>query len=371
MSALVQLPPQDAWLALRAQAASQPQQTAVLAKRHGRWQALSWSALERAVQQATPGWARLGVGPGKPLNVLGPLSPASLVSLFAVHALGASLELAQPGAEAAALAQAGVLLVDGGHDLDLALRAPAASLRQVVVADALALAGVAAPAGVHLQGFDALLATGGPAVADPSPASADAGGQELARLHLSQGGVQRLHRAELNGTLGTELARRGPRDRALAEFDLAWLPGLAWLLGPWARAGLTLVLPEPGGDALRDRQEAGAVLWLVPAAGLRRLSATLADRMPARGLAAVAVHAALAGETHGLARWARWRVRQRLGLAGLRTVVSDTPADAEAQQLIIGLGLDRPGPADRGQAAAPAAAHPAERSPLNLEGSPS
>lgn len=326
--------------ALGAQALHRPLAPALRAKRHGRWFETGWSDLSRRVREAARGWAALGLLRGGAVASVGPLSPAFVITLLAAAGQGTQVRVA--GDEAALLGSARLVLAEGEHELERVLRHAGPALEVVVLADAAALAGASARAGVRLLSFDQLLALGA-AAAEPAHGLPFAAPAPLARVEAPERGVDARLAPPTAG--GADIATAG--QRAFAEFAPGWLPGAAWLLGPWLQGGATLVLPEPGGDAAADRHEAAATGWLAPGARVRLFADELRQRTPARGLAGAVTRAALAGASHPLAAFARRRIRAGSGLARTERLLTDADAAAEALALLAALGVERPPLAQR------------------------
>ena len=316
---------------LQARADRQPQAVALRSKRRGRWHELTWADAARQARQAAQGWAALGLLRGGSIGAVGALGPAFVASLFGAVESGLRMQVG-----AAATAGVRHVLVDCGHDLERVLRDAGPALGCVAIADADALAGVQAPAGVRLISFDALLALGAqsppPALGLPFPAPA------VLRRVDAGGGFAEIHAPAILASADDGTVT----PRVLLDFDSDWLPGLAWLLDHWSRSGATLVLPEPGGDSGIDRREAAASLWLAPSDRLLAFTAELQRRTAARGLAAAAVRAALSEARHPAANLARWRIRDELGLRRMAAVVTDLDAGAAPLAVLRTLGIAAP-----------------------------
>ncbi|MCW7540159.1 hypothetical protein OOT46_20200 [Aquabacterium sp. A7-Y] len=320
------------------QAEALPQGAALRAKRLGLWHQLGWREFARQVHHAARGWAALGVTPRDTIALVGALGPAFVATLYAAQALGVTVEVAGLQAEPALLATARFVLADSGHDLERVLRDAGSALQAAVVADATAQAGSALPHGAQLRSFDELLRLGAQADVPPLPASTAA--VTAVRVH-DRGQVRELAAPRVPASHAA--VRVGEPGRVFADVPPDWLPGWAWLLSDWPHSGLTLVLPEPGGDAGSDRREAAARYWLAAPARVLAVAETLQRRTPRSGLAARALRAALSGERHPLARWARRRIAAGLGLAHTRRLIGEAAADAPAYAVLAALGIAVPG----------------------------
>jgi len=320
------------------QAARRPDAEALRSKRRGAWQVRTWSRLAEDARLAALGWASLGVRPGDRITLLGPLSANLIAMLFAADALGASVDLAAPQAEATLVGQTRFAFAEGTHELERLLRYRSRVLEAVVLGDPEIEAGDASSAGLALHSADHLAAEGrrrtgqGHALPDRRDAAGD-----MARIHREGGIVAMLPRHCFDAQ-----ARIGPDERVLGDFEPSWFEGLEFLAHQWPRIAPRLLIPEPGGDAVSDRREAHATTWLAPCHRLAEVIEQFDARVPTSGLGAAAVRSVLRGGHGLLTQLSRARIVAGLGLADMRQVHSDAGIPDATRRVLESLGLSLP-----------------------------
>jgi hypothetical protein len=323
--------------AFRAQALQRPRAEALRLRQHGAWRRLSWSELAVRVDRAAQGWAALGVSQGDTVVAVGALGEAFIVTLIAVQVLGAQMRVEEESALDAVIARARFVLAQGTREVDRVSMHRSASLQALVVENdfgAEPSADLVPVAWQHLiEGEGVAVSARGDAAPEPA----------LAPQPLHPGAAWRT---------------------VLADFPLHWLPGLRWLMTSWPVSGATLVVAEARGDTSAQLIEARPELWIASAQALAAFAAAGRSRVPASGLGAIAVRAALADGRGVLRSAARWRLRQVLGLGSVRAVLTEAQALPAAVVMVQRLGaavdFDAPLPAEplRPRPAAPAAAPP-------------
>lgn len=340
--------------ALLAQARRAPQAEALRSRRRGQWRAHTWQRLAAQADLAARGWAALGVLPGDRIVALGPLGADLIVTLFAADALGATVVLAHDAAEPEVIGDARFAFADGTHELERLLRHRGPLLRAAVVGDA----AVVPPSGrvdrVPLYGTAQLFAAGCAHATLPT----NAGRSAIAQVVGRDGAVHTLGTPE---SAGPEL---GFADRVFADFSPTWPAGLGFVLHAWPATAPLLLIPEPHGDAVTDRREARANIWLAPPERLEAMAASLNARVPSRGLGARVARAVLAGRrsvpgasasgasasgasasgasafcASVLGAPARSRIRAAMGLAATRRTVSDAAVAEPTGRLLSALGI--------------------------------
>lgn len=317
--------------AFSAQALHRPRAEALRVVRHGAWRRLSWSELAVRAGHAARGWASLGVGRDDTIVAVGALGESFILTLLAVQLLGARVKVDAGASLDRAIADARFVLAQDTREVDRVLMHRSASLRALVIENEF---GTEPSADVVPLVWDRLIEAGAAQATRSLDGHADAG----ANMHAPAPGR------------GVLLEGGTPCRTVLADFPPCWLPGLRWLMDSWPAAGATLVVADADGNAGAALTVARPELWIASAQTLAAFDAGARGRVPATGLGARAVRAALA-EGSGLWQSAmRWRLREALGLRSVRSVLTE-PQTAPAavallQRLGVAIEFDPPQPAE-------------------------
>jgi long-chain acyl-CoA synthetase len=257
---------------LRRNAASMGARPAMREKRHGIWQALTWSDYETVVLRLAGGLDAAGFRRGDRLAVLGDNRPRLYAALLAAQALGgAGMPVwpdAEPGAIAAALGDAGVTVavVEDQEQLGklLAVKDQLPSLMLVVVLDPRAARGADA---AWLRDIGAIEQHGA-ALPDPLEGITEARPGDLALLlpSLDAPGAVMLTHANLLAAAHaiTTVEQVRATDETMAFMPMAWVGDALYSLTLGLHVGFTCNCPEGPETARRDLREIGPHILAVP-----------------------------------------------------------------------------------------------------------
>ena len=291
-------------------------QTALVFKSRGTWQALSWSAVLEQIGRAASGLSHLGVTPGGYVAFDGEITPRLLIVAAAAKAIGAEL-VAVP--LAASRARLDALILDprvqfvAGHGRETVAEWQRFSEghRRVPIL------------------FDHVTPE------SKSPGEGVFTFQQLTSLALQPG---------WSASLAPAQDTRKARTLWFAE-TTDWEQGLDTLLDRWLGEAIAVALPESRRAADRDQAELEPDLWLASAVSLSRSATAFTERLPAVGQLRRLIDATLAG---GQAPWhavLRFLLRRRTGLSRLSRIdlAPGQVAPAEAARFFGGLGLSLDG----------------------------
>jgi len=312
---------------------------ALVHKSGGRWRGFDWRAVSDEAGALAHGFAELGVRAGDEVLLLAGPRPRALLVALAVQGLGAtpiaigSDVTADDLAKLLAASPARFAFADEGANLERLLAGDARGALEAIVHDDRRGAHAAADPrlrtyarvagdGARRRGEGAVLSVAAEAVPGGAPAGLWSGLAD--------------HPADASPRPG------GAGERFIIVEQLASAP-TAVILARWLASGALLALPEPNGDAERDRRDVAPTTLVASTAWLDRLWLDTEARLPPIGtLARRLVNRALAiGIEAPLARLSVLGPLARgLGLDRVRStvVVGGTLAPA-AWRLLAALGV--------------------------------
>jgi long-chain acyl-CoA synthetase len=280
-------------------AARRPGAPAMREKRYGIWQALSWAALARMVEQLACGLHDAGLARGEHIVVIGANRPRLYATMLAAQALGAiPVPLYQDAVADECVfplhnAQVRFAIAEDQEQVDklLEIRARCPQLAAIYYDEPRGLRNYREPG---LQALDALLAAG-ERVAGASPGlfreEVERGApDDVAAMFFTSGttgqpkGVVHTHRSLIDrAKAGQEFDRLTEREEVLAYLPPAWIGQNIFSYAQWLACGYVVNCPESGGTVMIDLKEIGPTYYFAPPRIFEALLTSVTIRMEDAG----------------------------------------------------------------------------------------
>lgn len=280
-------------------AAERPGAPAMREKEYGIWQALTWSALARMVQELACGLHQAGLRRGEHMVVIGANRPRLYATMLAAQSLGAvPVPLYQDAAAAECVfpinnAEVRFAFAEDQEQVDklLEVRAQCPQLGAIYYDDPRGLRNYAEP-GLH--SLDEL-AQSGRAFGDAQPGFfreqvEAARPDDVAAMFFTSGttgqpkGVVHTHRTLLDrAAAGAEFDKLDAREEVLAYMPPAWVGQNIFSYAQWLACGFVVNCPESSGTVMIDLKEIGPTYYFAPPRIFEALLTSVMIRMEDAG----------------------------------------------------------------------------------------
>lgn len=280
-------------------AAERPGAAAMREKEYGIWQALTWSALARMVQELACGLHQAGLRRGEHMVVIGANRPRLYATMLAAQSLGAiPVPLYQDAVAAECVfpinnAEVRFAFAEDQEQVDklLEVRAQCPQLGAIYYDDPRGLRNYA-EAGLH--SLDEL-AQAGRTFGEAQPhffreQVEAAQPDDVAAMFFTSGttgqpkGVVHTHRTLLDrAAAGAEFDKLDAREEVLAYMPPAWVGQNIFSYAQWLACGFVVNCPESGGTVMIDLKEIGPTYYFAPPRIFEALLTSVMIRMEDAG----------------------------------------------------------------------------------------
>lgn len=280
-------------------AAARPGAAAMREKEYGIWQALTWSALARMVQELACGLHQAGLRRGEHMVVLGANRPRLYATMLAAQSLGAiPVPLYQDAVAAECVfpinnAEVRFAFAEDQEQVDklLEVRAQCPQLGAIYFDDPRGLRNYAEPG---LQSLDDLAQAGRDFAASQPDFFRQqveaARPDDVAAMFFTSGttgqpkGVVHTHRTLLDrAAAGAEFDKLDAREEVLAYMPPAWIGQNIFSFAQWLSCGFVVNCPESGGTVMIDLKEIGPTYYFAPPRIFEALLTSVMIRMEDAG----------------------------------------------------------------------------------------
>ncbi len=280
-------------------AAERPNAPAMREKEYGIWQAHSWAALAKLVEQIACGLHQAGLTRGEHMVVIGSNRPRLYATMLAAQSLGAiPIPLYQDAVGAECVfpinnADVRFAMVEDQEQVDklLEIRASCPQISHIFFDEPRGLRNYAEPG---LQSLDALIETGktfaasqpGWYAAEVAKASPD----DVAAMFFTSGttgnpkGVVHTHNTLLDrAKAGADFDKLTSNEEVLAYLPPAWIGQNIFSYAQWLACGYVVNCPENASTVMIDLKEVGPTYYFAPPRVFEGLLTTVMIRMEDAG----------------------------------------------------------------------------------------
>ena len=280
-------------------AAERPDAPAMREKEYGIWQAHSWAALAKLVEQIACGLHQAGLTRGEHMVVIGSNRPRLYATMLAAQSLGAiPIPLYQDAVGAECVfpinnADVRFAMVEDQEQVDklLEIRDSCPQISHIFFDEPRGLRNYAEPG---LQSLDALIETG-KTFADSQPGwyaaeVAKASPNDVAAMFFTSGttgspkGVVHTHNTLLDrAKAGADFDKLTANEEVLAYLPPAWIGQNIFSYAQWLACGYVVNCPENASTVMIDLKEVGPTYYFAPPRVFEGLLTTVMIRMEDAG----------------------------------------------------------------------------------------
>ena len=280
-------------------AAERPDAPAMREKEYGIWQAHSWAALAKLVEQIACGLHQTGLTRGEHMVVIGSNRPRLYATMLAAQSLGAiPIPLYQDAVGAECVfpinnADVRFAMVEDQEQVDklLEIRDSCPQISHIFFDEPRGLRNYAEPG---LQSLDALIETG-KTFADSQPGwyaaeVAKASPNDVAAMFFTSGttgspkGVVHTHNTLLDrAKAGADFDKLTANEEVLAYLPPAWIGQNIFSYAQWLACGYVVNCPENASTVMIDLKEVGPTYYFAPPRVFEGLLTTVMIRMEDAG----------------------------------------------------------------------------------------